>query len=231
MAVEAPSLGVLVEPAAQPGPFAEERLMRDLCRSVADRHQPALGQHFEHARRLLVVRDVDFVERHAPTRDRVALLKRGAEAGCGALRAAGLCSASAVPPLGDGEQLPDATASLIRREPHAAAVALFPRPRRAVERRGSAPGWPATSSTRRITRSRSTASPALRAGSAIARASSSRWWGATTTWLSPAPGRAVDARRRRRNSRRAPPARPRSGRPPAARLRRGRPCCADLHLK
>ncbi len=55
----------------------------------------------------------------------------------------------------------------------------------ADETSGSAPGWPSTSATSASTSSRSTSRPARRAGSSIARRSSSRSIGPTSTWLAP----------------------------------------------
>ena len=42
--LQAASLGVLVQPAAQPRPFVQQRLVRDLDRALGDRQQAALGQ-------------------------------------------------------------------------------------------------------------------------------------------------------------------------------------------
>ena len=44
LAVQAPALRVLLEPGAQPRPFAQQRLVRDLDRAVGDRQQPAVGE-------------------------------------------------------------------------------------------------------------------------------------------------------------------------------------------
>src|SRR5438093_482219 len=44
VAVQPPALGVLLEPAAQPRPFAQERLVRDLDLARADREQAAVGE-------------------------------------------------------------------------------------------------------------------------------------------------------------------------------------------
>ena len=64
--VQTPALGVLVEPAAQPRPLAQERLVGDLRRAVAERDEPAVGQHREHAPHGVVVVGVELVERDAP---------------------------------------------------------------------------------------------------------------------------------------------------------------------
>ena len=43
-AVQAPALRVLFQPAAQPRPLPQERLVRDLHRAVADGQQAAVGE-------------------------------------------------------------------------------------------------------------------------------------------------------------------------------------------
>ena len=61
--VEAAPLGVLLEPAAQARPLAQQRLVRDLERPLVHGHEPAVGEERERGRRLGVVA-VELVERH-----------------------------------------------------------------------------------------------------------------------------------------------------------------------
>ena len=67
MAVQAATGDVLVEPAAQPRPFAQERLVRDLDRAVGDGQQPALRELRDDGGVLLVERD-------PPPHDRAVLV-------------------------------------------------------------------------------------------------------------------------------------------------------------
>ena len=46
--MQAAALGVLLEPAAQARPLAQQRLVRDLDLALADRDQPVGGEHGEH---------------------------------------------------------------------------------------------------------------------------------------------------------------------------------------
>ncbi len=66
MAVQPAPLGVLLEPAAQPRPLPQQRLVGDLRRTFADADQAAGGQHVEHARDVVVSVGVELVERHQP---------------------------------------------------------------------------------------------------------------------------------------------------------------------
>ena len=91
MLVQPPSGTVLVQPVAEAGPFAEERLVRHLRGSVADRDEARVGEDREHVRGRLVSTgvDVQIGERHTSTDDRVPLAGREAEqktAGGGLLR-------------------------------------------------------------------------------------------------------------------------------------------------
>ena len=72
--VEAPSLGVLLEPAAQARPLAKQRLVRDLDRALVDREQPTLGEHGERPGGGLVAVQLELVERHAPADESLGIL-------------------------------------------------------------------------------------------------------------------------------------------------------------
>ena len=63
------ALAVLLDPAAQPGPLAQQRLVRDLDRPGADRQHAAVGEQREHARDLLALLAFELVERDAPALD------------------------------------------------------------------------------------------------------------------------------------------------------------------
>ena len=73
VALQAPALGVLLEPAAQTRPLAQQRLVGDLDRSGADGQQPALGEDVEHPRDPLAALRLELVQRHAPADDRPVL--------------------------------------------------------------------------------------------------------------------------------------------------------------
>ena len=64
------ALRVLLEPAAQPRPLAQQRLVRDLDLALADRDQAVVGEHGEDVGDALAV---ELVERDAAAHDRVAL--------------------------------------------------------------------------------------------------------------------------------------------------------------
>ena len=70
--VEPAAVRVLLEPAAQPRPLAQQRLVGDLGLALADRHEPVVGEH---------VQDVGGVrelgERDAPPHRGVALADAG----------------------------------------------------------------------------------------------------------------------------------------------------------
>ena len=59
LGMEAPPVGVLLEPVAQARPLAQERLVRDLGGPLADRHEAAVRQPVEDAIGL------ELLERHA----------------------------------------------------------------------------------------------------------------------------------------------------------------------
>ena len=69
--VQAPALGVLLEPAAQARPLAQQRLVRDLDLALADRDQPLVGQHGEDLGDASSPSQLG--ERHAAAHDGVAL--------------------------------------------------------------------------------------------------------------------------------------------------------------
>src|SRR5919108_701437 len=78
-APQEPALSVLVEPAAERRPVADERLVRHLDRFLADGHEPGVGersQHFARVRLLLSARD-QLPDRDPPPRVLGALAQLG----------------------------------------------------------------------------------------------------------------------------------------------------------
>lgn len=63
--MEAPAFAVLVEPAAEARPFAEQRLVRDLQRSLAHRQQTRIREDGYDARSGLVSLEAELVDRDA----------------------------------------------------------------------------------------------------------------------------------------------------------------------
>ena len=180
--MQAPAVGVLLEPAAQPRPLAQERLVRDLDRAIADGQQAAVREHGE--------RPADVVVAGASS------------SASGTRRAREPPSPSPASRSRSGARPPAASASKRRRRPRRGVP---PRPeRRPFGHRPPAAGagpalppqfqqgggeqrqrarLPSTSATRASSSSGSTPSPARAAGRAIARRSSSRDIGPTSAWL------------------------------------------------
>ena len=63
-------MGVLLEPAAQPRPLAQQRLVCDLDLTRADRDQPGVGEDGQHGGHAFAV---ELLQAHAPAHDGVAL--------------------------------------------------------------------------------------------------------------------------------------------------------------
>jgi hypothetical protein len=72
VAMDCATLGILVQPATQPRPLAQQRLVRHLHRRGAHRQQPALGEHREHAIDVRVGVGLELRERDPPSDDRAA---------------------------------------------------------------------------------------------------------------------------------------------------------------
>ena len=179
-AMQAAALRVLVEPAAQPRPLAQERLVRDLDRAVADRQQPALREPWRRPRR------PGRRARSAGARSRRSRPRRSGAATACAPRPAGRARARRTRPRPAARPRPGRRRCA--RRPRAAAAARrapLQSSSSAVESSGSAPGWPSTSASSAWTSSGSTLSPARCAGRSIARRSSSRDIAPTSTWLAP----------------------------------------------
>ncbi len=126
--VQAPPLGVLLEPAAQAGPLAQQSLVRDLDGSLICGHEPAVGQGGQRSCGGVVALGVEFLQRHAAAHER-------------GLRLAGVGQPQQDPPRGDalwlgqlrvgrlGEAAHGAAhtaGALVRGPAHHAAVALLP---------------------------------------------------------------------------------------------------------
>ena len=122
--VQPPGLGVVLEPAAQPRPLPQQRLVGDLDGLPADREQPVLGQHLEDAAGRLAAVEVELGQRHLAPHGRLRLALpgephedvargrglAGAQALVGGLRQPGDRAAHAARPVvgGDGEPVPGA---------------------------------------------------------------------------------------------------------------------------
>src|SRR5262245_2190835 len=65
MSMKAPALAVLVEPVAEAWPLAQQRLVRDPERPLADDHQTGLGEDADDTRRGLVSFEVELVQRNS----------------------------------------------------------------------------------------------------------------------------------------------------------------------
>ena len=75
--VQAPTLDVVVQPVAQPRPFAQERLVRDLDGTVGDREQAAVGEPGDDLGDLGTAMRVQLGERDPAAHDRAALSLAG----------------------------------------------------------------------------------------------------------------------------------------------------------
>jgi hypothetical protein len=73
LAVQAAALRVLVEPRAQARPFAQQRLVRDLDRALADREQAAVGEPRDELGDVGTALDLQLRERDPAAHDRAAL--------------------------------------------------------------------------------------------------------------------------------------------------------------
>ena len=170
--VQPASVGVLLEPRPQSGPLAQQRLMRDLHLSLADRDQPRLGEDVEDLRDRVAL---ELAQLGAASHDGVALALSGQpqqdppgqQPACGVKPLVGL--------LGLARDRPADSPGLLVRRPAAGCC------RRGAATAPAAPTRPAAAhraGPRRRRRSASTSSrstrrPARRAGSSIARRSSS----------------------------------------------------------
>ena len=71
--VQATALRILLQPAPEARPFAQQRLVRDLDLAFADRHQPIAREHGQHLSDALVTVGLELSHRDAPARRRRAL--------------------------------------------------------------------------------------------------------------------------------------------------------------
>ena len=184
--VKTAALGVGFEPAAKARPLAKQRLVGDLHRTLVDGKQAALGEHSQGLGGVEVAFELELVEGDAAADERLRRLVIAGEPQQHRPRPA---------PLGLAEPLVGALGQARDRALDAAGCArslgsasVRPSRRcqsssRAAESSGRPPGSPAMSPISAATSRGSTRSPALRAGSSIARRSSSRRIGPTRTWL------------------------------------------------
>ena len=77
--VQTPPLPILLKPAPQPRPLAQQRLMRDLDRAIAHRQQTRVRQDHGHVRDPRVAIHIELGERHPPADDRRPLAKAEAQ--------------------------------------------------------------------------------------------------------------------------------------------------------
>ena len=75
--MQRPALDVLLQPAAQPWPFAQQRLVGHLHAVLALGEQPLVGQGVQHRPAPLVTGRGDLVERHPAADHRLALARPG----------------------------------------------------------------------------------------------------------------------------------------------------------
>src|SRR3954451_12659811 len=68
-AVDPDALAVLVDPGAQPGPLAQQRLVGHFDAALAQRQEPTIGEHLDDAADVLAAVDLQFVEWDAPALD------------------------------------------------------------------------------------------------------------------------------------------------------------------
>ena len=184
--MEAAALGVLHEPGPQARPFAQKRLVGDLDRALVDGQQATLGEHRERPGGVGVALELELVERDPATDERLRLHVVARQPQQHRPRPAllGQRSGAGRPARRAGRPRPR------RRRRRSYAWWRRVRPSRrcqssssAAESSGRPPGSPATSPTSAETSRGSTRSPARRAGSSIARRSSSRRIGPTRIWL------------------------------------------------
>jgi hypothetical protein len=67
--MQPPPLRVLLQPAAEPWPFPQQRLVRDLDLALPDRDQPVVDERGEHIARLPIALHVELRQRDAPAHD------------------------------------------------------------------------------------------------------------------------------------------------------------------
>jgi hypothetical protein len=122
-AMQAPALGVLGQPRAQPRPLAQQRLVRDFDGAVGDRQQPAVGQVLDHLGALVP----ELGQRDPAAHDGAALVLVGEpdqERACGRLKPGIEADEGLLGEPGDGPV--DAAAARVGGEAEAAPVALAP---------------------------------------------------------------------------------------------------------
>ena len=181
--VKAPALGVLLEPAAQPRPLAKQRLVGDLDGALVDGDEPAVGEHREGARGVLVALDVELGERDPP-----------ADRAWPPRRRPGAAGSPAPAPLGFGQppvralretrdRAADAAARRVVGAAQGASASLLPELEQGGGEQRQAAGLVGDVGDQRLDERRLDARPARRAGSSIARRSSRGVIGPTRTWL------------------------------------------------
>ena len=187
VAAQPAPLGVLLDPLAQARPLAQQRLVGDLDRALADGDEAAVGERGEHGGHVLVALQVELGERRAAAHRRVALALADEAQHDRADERLVLLGNACVGALGQPRDGAVDTAGLaVGGEGERVLVPLLPeleqgggeqrqRARLALhvvdERIGRAPARPAA--------------PLRPAGSSTARRSSEACIGPTSTWLAP----------------------------------------------
>ena len=184
--LQAPALGVLLEPAAQTRPLAQQRFVGDLDRSGAHRQQPALGEDVEDPRDALAALRLELVQRDAAADDRsvLTLVGEAEQERARDLPLRRLEAAEGV--LGQPrDRALDAARAAVGGELQLAAAALPPQleQRRRQERERT--GLARDVLDERVLELGLDAQPTRSAGRVIARRSSSRAIGPTSTWFAP----------------------------------------------
>ena len=201
--------------------------MDELDRLVVGDEQPPLDERREHARDARVLLGVELAARRAPARERLAVSAGDEPEQDPPRDLLLLCAERPEGRLGvaaDGAA--DAARALVARERQRRVLALVPEIEQSRrEQRQRRPLSPATSSTSASTSAGSTSRPARSAGPSIARRSSPRVIGPSSTWFGADEIRQLDVRREaaeevraQRDEDRAPAAR--DPRPPRRARRR-----------
>ena len=200
VAVKPPSLGVSLEPAAQPRPFPQQRLVRDLDLPLAHSDQPAPGQPGQHpAPRSSRSRSSS----SSATRRRTTASPSPSPARRSRIRRATsrAVRSSPVGRLGEPcDRSLHASRSLVGREPQPAAVAVLPQLQERRREEGEPTSLAGHVLDEPVTSSGSTMRPAFLAGPSMVRARSSAASGRQPRGSSRAAARGVDAPRRPRSN-------------------------------
>ena len=196
LAVRADPGAVLVEPAAQPRPRADQRLVGDLGGAVVERDEPRVGEPPEQCAHRLGrgLLGHELVDGHAPARVLAALAELGHAQEHAARQRALLVRQAVDDRIGGArERGGDAAGLAVAVDGERAAVAPLPGGAQRVREQRQRAGLGGDVAQDQLDEARARAcSPASRAGSVTARASSAAVIAPSSTWL-PATARASSA--------------------------------------